>query len=171
MIFRLSQKLSAKIKTGPLGDQAPDENPFADWSAHAFSADHTQYIIVCNTKSLYSTVLFAKGITTESQFVVRALGSLREFMQDDFQEFTYQRLIAPASASVRFAKALNRSVIGSLNDLIYHATMHLIEDELAPHDVGFKLNGIPFSPLAYANPREAFKAMIPKAISKSTGKE
>jgi hypothetical protein len=41
MIFRLSQKLNTKIKAGTLGAQALDENPFADWSAHLFSADRT----------------------------------------------------------------------------------------------------------------------------------
>jgi len=159
MIFRLSQKLNGKIKAGTLDALAMDDNPFADWSSHIFIAGRTQYIIICNTKSLYSTVMFAKGIATESQFIVRALGSLREFMEDDGQEFAYQWWVAQAHAPVRFARALNRSVTGSLNDLIYHATMYLVEDEMAPNRVGFKLNNIPFSPLAYANPREAFKAL------------
>jgi len=170
MIFRLSQKLNTKIKAGSLNPQALDENPFADWSAHLFSAARTQYIILTNTKSLYSTVMYAKGITTDNLFITRALGGLREFMEDDGQEFSYQRLIASASATVRFAKALDRSVTGSMNDLIYHATMYLIEDEMAPHDVGFKLNGIPFSSLAYANPREAFKSMLPQPVTESTRK-
>ena len=160
MIFRLSQKLNTKINAGTLGAQALHENPFADWSAHLFSADRTQYIIICNTKSLYSTVMYAKGITNDNQFITRALGGIREFMEDDGQEFTYQSLIAPACASVRFGKALSRSVTGSMNDLVYHATMWLTEGALSPHDVGFKLNDIPFSPLGYANPREAFKSLL-----------
>ena len=73
MIFRLSQKLCTKIKAGKLSETPLDENPFADWSAHLFVADRTQYIIVSNTKSLYSTVLFAKGITDDSRFIERAL--------------------------------------------------------------------------------------------------
>ena len=57
MIFRLSQKLNAKIKVGALSVVPLDENPYADWSAHLFTVDRTQYIILSNTKSLYSTVL------------------------------------------------------------------------------------------------------------------
>ena len=38
MIFRLSQKLNAKIKAGTLRMLPLDENPFADWSAHLFVA-------------------------------------------------------------------------------------------------------------------------------------
>jgi hypothetical protein len=165
MVFRLSQKLNAKIKAGTLGALPLDENPFADWSAHIFAADRTQYVIVCNTKSLYSAVMYGKDITSDRQFIDRALGSIREFMEADGQEFTYRRFIVPACGTVRFAKTLNRSVTGSLNDLIVHAIMWLIEGEMSPHDVGFKLNEIPFSSLsgagadAYCNPREVFTSL------------
>jgi hypothetical protein len=166
MIFRLSQKLSTKIKAGTLSPLPSHANSFADWSAHIFTADRAQYILLTNTKSLYSTVMHGKGITSDNIFIQRALGSIREFMEDDGQEFTYRRLIAPASASVRFAKAIDRSVTGCMNDLVYHATMYLIEEQMPPHDVGFRLNGILFSSLArpgssgYARPREAFKALM-----------
>jgi hypothetical protein len=166
MIFRLSQKLSAKIKAGTLGVLPLDGNPFADWSAHVFAADRAQYVIVCNTKSLYSTVMYGKGITRDRQFIDRALGSIREFMEADGQEFTYRRLIAPTCGTVRFAKTLNRSVTGSLNDMIFHATMWLIEGEMSPHDLGFKLNGIPVSSLStaradsYCTPREVFTSLV-----------
>ena len=56
MILRLSQKLATKIKAGTLPEKPLDENPYADWSCHLFTADRTQYIIMSNTKSLYSCV-------------------------------------------------------------------------------------------------------------------
>ena len=55
MIFRLSQKLNAKVKAGMLGALPLDENAAADWSAPCFTADRTQYVLLCNTSSLYST--------------------------------------------------------------------------------------------------------------------
>ena len=159
MILRLSQKLNAKAKAGPLQELPVDGNPYADWSCHLFSADRTQYVLLTNTKSLYSCVTFGKGMTNSSVFIERALSSIREFMEYDGQTFVYRRLIAPAFESVTFAKALNRSVTGSMNDLVFHAKAWLIEDELSPFDVGFKLNDIPISALGYANSREAFKSL------------
>lgn len=165
MILRISHKLNAKIKAGPLPQQPLDENPFADWSAHLFVADRTQYILLSNTKSLYSTVMYARGITDDGRFIERALSSLREFMEDDGQAFVYHRLIAPASATVRFARALDRTVTGCMNELIVHATALLAGDELSPFDIGFRLNEILLSALAaskaekYGTPRSAFKAM------------
>jgi hypothetical protein len=81
MIFRLTQKLATKLKEGRLPSLPPDESPYADWSAHLFTADRTQYIIVTNTKSLYSVVMYG------SEFIGRALSRLREFMEDDVHPF------------------------------------------------------------------------------------
>jgi hypothetical protein len=165
MIFRLSHKLNAKIKAGALATVPLDENPFADWSAHVFVAGRTQYILLSNTKALYSTVLYGKSVTDDGHFIECALSAIREFMEDEGQEFVYRRFIAPASGTVRFAKALDRSVTGSMNDLIRHATAWLAGGDLSPHDVGLRLNDILLSALAgsdspYSKPREAFKAMV-----------
>jgi len=166
MILRLSQKLNKKIKAGKLTEMPLDENSYADWSCHLFTAVRTQYIIMSNTASLYSCVMFGKGITDDSRFIERALSTIREFMEDDGQQFAYRKFIAPASGTVSFAKALNRSVTGSMNELIMTAQMYLVEDDMTPHEVGFKLNGILLSTLKnaegrkYAEPRDAFKRLM-----------
>jgi hypothetical protein len=171
MIFRLSQKLNSKIKAGTLRALPLHENPVADWSAHLFVADRTQYIILSNTKSLYATVMYGKGISNDSHFIERALSSIREFTEDDGQESVFSRFIAPASESVRFAKALDRSVTGSMNDLIRHATVWLAEGNLSPLEVGARLNDILLSALArnksdaYGKPREALRALVSGAES------
>ena len=72
---------------------------------HLFTADRTQYIIMSNTPSLYSCVMYGKGITDDSRFIERVLSTIREFMEDDGQAFVYQKFIAPSSATVSFAKA------------------------------------------------------------------
>jgi hypothetical protein len=165
MLFRLSHKLTAKIKAGTLATLPLDENPLADWSAGLFLVGRLQYILLTNTMSLYSTVLPGKGVTDESDFIDRALCSIREFMEADGQDGVYLRLIVPATASVRFAKALDRSVTGSMNDMIRHATYWLAEGDISPFDVGYRLNDIPMSALAlggspYCKPRDAFKALV-----------
>ncbi len=165
MIFRLSHKLNAKVKAGPWAALPLHENPFADWSAGLFVAGRTQYILLSNTKSLYSTVMYGRGITDDT-FIVRALRNIREFLAADGQEFVYRRFILPETGAVRFAGALNRSVTGSMNDLIAHATAWLAEGDRSPHDVGVRLNDVLLSALArgktdsYGTPRDAFRALV-----------
>ena len=159
MIFRLSQKLAQKIKVMPKVCAPPDSNPFADWSAHLFTAQRAQHVILTNTASLYSMVMYGRGITDDGAFIEAALSCMREFMPKDGNEFIFRRFVAPVSGEVLFSKALNRSVTGSMNDLVYHATMWLVEGELSPFDTSLKLNEIPFAALHYRNPREVFKAL------------
>ena len=175
MIFRLSQKLATKLKEDSLPAVPLDPNPYADWSAHLFTADRAQYIIVANTRSFYSVVMFGKGITDYSQFIGRALENLREFMEADGQVFVYQRFITPASSSVRFAKSLDRTATGSMNELVKFAKFHLEGGELSPFHVGFKLNDVllsaiaPSKSAAYGKPKEAFKALAESLGSGANG--
>jgi len=164
MIFRLTQRLSNKIKAGRLAESPLDENPYADWSARLFTADRAQYIMLSNTASLYSVVMFGRGITHDGLFIGRSLDAIREFMTDDGLGLIYMNFIAPASASVRFGKALNRSVTGSMNELEMIAKLHLETGEWSPFDVGYKLNETLLSVVAheangYATPRETITSL------------
>lgn len=168
MIFRLSQKLARKIKVGKLSELSLDENPCADWSCHLFLADRTQYVIVSNTAALYSCVFYGKGITSGSLFLKRALATIRESLESSGHASTYQEHIAPASASVTFAKALNRSVTGSMNDLINHAKVWLETGEVSPFEAGSRLNDVLLSALgddssSYGNPIKAFNLLAMRA--------
>src|SRR5262249_16337044 len=131
-------------------------------------AARTQYILLSNTKALYSTVMFGKGITNDSSFIERALRGIRALMEDAGQGAGFERFVAPASATVRFAKALNRSVTGTMSDLAKHATYLLAAGDVSPFDVGNRLNDTPLSALrhggsAYGFPRDVFRTLVASA--------
>ena len=159
MIFRFTQKLAKKLKLPRLTTAALDENPLADWTANLFTADQTQYVIVTNTASLYSTVFYGKGITDDGKFLTHALSAIRELMVDDGHEFIYRRFVAPASERVRFASALNRTVTGSMNEMVRFTRWWLTEEELSPFDASYRLNEIPMSTLDYRKPREVLTSL------------
>jgi predicted YcjX-like family ATPase len=117
MILRLSAKLAKKLRETPTQSLPLDPNPFADWSAHLFTAGRTQHILITNTASLYSVVMHGKGITDATVFLRQALNCIRETLQEEGQEFLFERLIAPYIDRVLISKALNRQVTGSMNEL------------------------------------------------------
>jgi len=166
MIVRVSAKMGKKIHVkkihvSPAKSLPADPNPFADWSTHLFTADRVQYILITNTPSLYSMVMYGRGITDDSQFLSRITNTMGEFISDDGHRFLFERLIAPSTARVAFSKPLNRAVTGSMNDLVFQAKVLLIEREMSPYDTSFRLNEVPLSSLKYANPREAFLRLKP----------
>jgi hypothetical protein len=86
-------------------------------------------------------------------------------MEVDGQEGVHERLIAPASGSVRFAKALNRSVTGSMNDMMTPAAYWPAAGDVPPFDIGTRVNETPMSALKpggppYGFPRDVFEALV-----------
>jgi len=166
MILRFSQKLGSRLKTGTLKALPMDDAPVADWTSHLFFFERTPYILVSNTKTLYSTVLYAKGITNNSVFITRVMNYLREFMEADGLAFAYDRSILPRTGRIRFASTFSRSVTGSMNELIGCAKVFLADEETSPFDLGIRLNDTLLSAAVsgddrdYGKPRNAFRALI-----------
>ena len=146
---------------GELGELPLDDDPLADWSCRLFIANRRQYIIISNTMSLYSCVIYGKGVTDRDFLVRKTLDAMGECMTADKLQDTYQRQVAPLSTKVSFAKSLNRSVTGSMSDHIHGSKLYL-SDGLAPPEIGVRLNDAPLSALTgsdgrkYAAPRAVF---------------
>ena len=66
MIFRLSQALNARVKTGTLEALPQHENPLFDWSAHLFPVGRSRFILLSITVSLLSAVVSGQGVTRSS---------------------------------------------------------------------------------------------------------
>lgn len=159
MIFRLTHKLGKKIKVSPSLSLEPDENPYADWIANLFRAEHVQYIILTNTASLYSVVMLGRGITDGVRFVRRSLDCIHEYMIADGLEEIYHRHIAPETKTISFSKTGNRRVLGSMNDIVYDAKFSLIVHERTPFEASYQLNRMPMGMLNYKYAIEAFMAL------------
>ena len=166
MILRFSQKLGSRLKAGTLKPLPMDAAPIADWTSHIFFSGRTPYVLGSNTATLYSTMLYAKGITNHSDFIVRFMAALREFMEADGLAFTYDRFIMPRTGLIRFASTFSRSVTGSMNELIAFAQVLLADEEMPPFDLGFRLTDLLLSASRtdetrdYGKPRDAFRAII-----------
>lgn len=159
MIIRLTSKLAKKIGE-TMGSSRPlAPNPFADWTARLFTVERVQYIMVTNTASLYSTVMFGAGITYDSEFIKRTLSSIRDVLSTNGHEFIYKRLIVPSTGIVYFSIALNQGVTGSMNDLVLQAQYMLAGGMVAPCDIAPTLNDTPLSYLEYSNPKKVFSQM------------
>jgi len=166
MIYRLSMKLAEKIDClDCLNDIPIVDNPFTDWSAHLFRVQRIQYIIVSNTTSLYSVLMYGRGITDHDDFIKGVRNAMRMYMEDDGKEKLYNRFIESDDSPIMFAKALNRSVTGSMNDLIKGVKFHLKYDELPLFDVAQRINETPLSCLNGTYPTEAFVALAQDSTS------
>ncbi|MFC1539909.1 DUF6933 domain-containing protein [Gemmatimonadota bacterium] len=158
MILRVTVKLGKKIKNIPEAALPLDANPFADWSSHLFTVERRQYILIANTASLYSVVMFGSGITDEKSFIRRMRLALRQLLSIEGYDRLYWTTIESERDSVVVSKTLNRSVTGSMNDLVYGAQHFLAGNERTLIEVSLLLNETPLSYLD-SNPRDTFRSL------------
>lgn len=154
MIIRLTQKLADKIGEAPANALPRDPDLFADWTANLFTANRVQYIILVNSATLYTVLMYGRGITDGGIFIDRALSALRDFMTDDDLPFFFHRFVVPQSAKVSFSKTGDRSLLGSINDHVACAKIYLSESDESPFVVAGRLNDTPMKYLGYQIPRE-----------------
>lgn len=159
MIFRISTKLGKKIHVTPDKILPVDPNPFADWSANLFDVGRSQYVLITNTISLYSVVMPGRGLRNNRLFLERARDSMSEVIRSAGHESIFEKFIVPSMDSVRFSKALNRSVTGSMNELIFQAKYELIEPELSLNEISFRLNEVIMSYLNNGVPEDVFQEL------------
>lgn len=133
-------------------------NPLLDWNAHLFTVQRTQYIIMTNTASLYSMIMYGRGITSDKQFAREALSCMKEFMTIAGHKAITEKFIDPEDKSI-FSKIIDRRVMGSMNDLVFQAKIHLSEGRKSLFDVSLLLNESPMSYLGYSRPKEEFSIL------------
>ena len=159
MVVRLTTKLAKKIGARELESLPCDPNPFADWTAHLFTQSRRQYILIANTHTLYSVVMRGSGLTSPSAFLAAMRDCLAEYLAYDELNAAFNRLILPAMGTITYGKTLNRSVTGSMNDLVHFARCYMADGDLSLMDVSSKLNEAPMSFLEYDSPGAAFGAI------------
>lgn len=160
MVFRVSAKLGRKIHLDYEQSLPPAADPILDWSADLFTADRTQYIIVSNSASLYSIVMYGRGVANETRFLQDSMSEMREVLNADGFSSAFQEVIGPSADRLAIAKRQDRSVIGSMNDLIWQARLRLAQDEISPYEASCFLNKTLMSYIDYRPPREAFQRMV-----------
>ena len=164
MIIRLSQKLCTKVKAGKLVELLLAENPILDWSTQSFTVGRSQFILVSNTMSLYSCVIPSKGVTSTKQLVSQLSHALQHQLNKDGFVVAINQLAEVDFEAIQFAKSLNRSVIGSMNELILTATSVLSTSDITLPSLNDDLNDTLLSILAskkggYNKPKEVMAGL------------
>jgi hypothetical protein len=163
MILRLPLTLNARLGGGPLAASASHANPLLDWSVRAFAAGTKAYVLLSNTRSRYSAVLDGVAEETGGRFAGRVAGAVRAILDAAGRLAGVGGDLAPES--VRFAKALDRSVTGSMNELVAYAELLLADGDVSVPEVSVRLNDLLLSAAAgegekYGTPRAAFVALV-----------
>lgn len=149
MILRITQKLAKKIKVIPVAALAPHDNPLLDWTVNLFMVSRWQCIILTNSVSLYSVVFPGKGVPNGQAFIEQGMKALDDCLTSDGILGLYDFEIAPATDSVDFCKAGDKSVLALMNQIVFDAKWQLLERSHPLSLVNQRLNRTPMSKLGW----------------------
>jgi hypothetical protein len=160
MIFRPTLKLAAKLGVNLFASMPLADNPYADWSANIFAVGRKQYVLVTNTRSLFSVAFPAKGVNSGEAFQRQFIAALLQYMDASGMLPLYKQEMLPILGNAaNFARALNRSVSGSMTEFI-HAMRFVAEDVGGFSDECIRhVNSSPARVLEYVYPCEEFAKM------------
>lgn len=156
MVLHFTEKLRKKLRIPELTRADVTAGPHLRWYAHLFTAQRVQYILTTNAASLFSVVVFGRGITDDSDYILRFLSELHDHCDDLDLRLVYQRVIAPHTGTITLAKTSDRSVLGSMNDMVRLCKFRLELDDVSPWDLSQKLNATPFGAIKYGFPKKEF---------------
>ena len=157
MIVRTTAKLAKQVGVSSLNATPLAENPFTDWTCRVFNVgDRESLMLITNTASLYSLLAPANGLENLEEFSYGLIHYLeRHLLMDGFEEVLREHVV-PELKTMLLAKTLNRSVTGSMTDMVKLSGHMLLEDGDSLERVAGKLNKTPFGALDYNYPRDRF---------------
>jgi len=157
MIVRTTGKLAKQIGVSSLKAMPLAENPFVDWTCRVFTVGERELLmLITNTASLYSLLAPANGLENLEQFDYGLIRYLERHMLTDGFEDIFNKYVVPELEAILFAKTLNRSVTGSMTDMVKLTEYMLVEDGNTLEQAAGKLNETPFKALDHGHPRERF---------------
>ena len=155
---KLAKLLNVKTKVDALNAKP---TIMGHWNAHLFYYQRKKCVIFMNKLSLYSVTVYDYKKTDLLTLKLLFLKSLESQCKWDSISLSKENLRLHFG-EIEFSTTDNdKSAIGSLNDLIYHAQCCLESGSPAVHfsdqgNILFNMNKTPMSPLKFGYPSETF---------------
>jgi len=151
-IIRCTAKLLNDLKFKPTN--APDQPAgLCDWHANLLRLNHKKYVIFTNDLTLYSLLMRWDKTPSSADFLERfRLGLVTSLVREGLVESQLEYFLKEHE-QITITKTNNRSVLGSMNDLIFQIKS-MIQLGNAPTDVDLseitrQLNRIPMGAINY----------------------
>ncbi|MBS1198587.1 MAG: hypothetical protein H6R18_2372 [Proteobacteria bacterium] len=157
LTVRCTQKLLKRVSEPQTEDLVTPTTLLGDWYANILFSK-PQQILLISERTLLPVVVPAKGIQALSE---RFTGAVRDVLTI---LGIAPRLIEQELAlmqGLRFGRTINKRILGSLNDFMFHLDCHTHEE---PNELllqrSLRLGEIPCAPIGYKFPTDATRELF-----------
>ena len=156
--LRPTKKLARQLGLTIPAEPPPVVSRVADWCAHIFPLGDEPWLIFCNTASLYPVFASSAGVTDGESLVRRAGGMILQVLRDNRHSLQAD-ILERELTQYQWAPIPGRSVLGSINELIWLGEAWFDDDALTPAVLSDQLGKTPMSALGMNNPTRAFTTL------------
>ncbi len=152
MIFRFTKNSQTKLKTGRLPAVEESSNLLYEWYVNVFFCMRHKYFITTNAATLFTVIIYGAGIKDDTDYFGHIFNAVRQQMQDVSLDLIFQRMISSKISEIIYANTINRSILGSMNDMTAMAKLLIQEDQLPPFEISKFINDTPFKYIGMHDP-------------------
>ncbi len=164
-VIRCTKKLQREmgLKSADLSTAEPDSLPLSSWHANLIFIGRRKCVLFVNDRTLFNfiapDVRRAEIRDLASVFLSYLVCVLHA---EQLPKPVVEQILAE-SAQVSFGSTTNRSVVGSMNDLVFHYELHILSaggvHSAEVPSIIRRLNRMPMGALKYAFPIEELQAL------------
>ncbi len=158
LTFRCTQRVLRRLGIETIADAPVSTTRLGDWYMNLFLSRRHRLVIFVSEPTLLSVFIPVTELST-------LIPSFRKGLKGILKELDApSRAIETETSEMEtaiFAATVNRSVLGSMNDLIFQAKWELKRNpEQTLLELGLRLSQVPCKPLGYRFPQEAVMARL-----------
>ena len=152
---KLAKQLGLRIPSAP----PVVKSRVADWCVHIFPIGQEPWLIFCNTASLYPVFAKGLGVTDDETLIRRAVGMVLLVLRENGYSPQAKIIERDLTLGVQWAPIPDRSVLGSVSEMIWLADPHFDDANLTPAILSQRLGTTPMSTLGMKNLARAFTTL------------
>ena len=154
--IRCTQKLLRRVS--PTSATQPPTTRLGDWYANILFARPEQLIVCVSERTLLAVVVPARPASTLGKRLSEGLAEVLVALGVSARQIAHE---VREMSECSFARTQSRSVLGSLNELVFHLSVYLQHDQaLSPLDASLKLSRTPMSAIGRGFPDRTTQALF-----------
>jgi hypothetical protein len=158
MTFRFTKDAMEKLKINIEPNSNSSDSTIFEWFVGVFYVKQKKYYITTNAMTLYSVLSLGTGICNRKEDFINVLDDFfNQMLRDGLGKYFEKYVMSSISESL-IKKTNNRSVLGSMNDMIFMAKLCLQEESIK--DATSRINKSPMSYIKMQNPIDYCEKII-----------
>jgi hypothetical protein len=169
LIVRCTARLFGRLKVKPQQEPRPSTTKLGDWYATILSMRPAHLVLLVNDSTRLAAVLPARELSSLAKRIPEAIAEVLRELGAPADVIAEERR---AMAEIAFAKTASRSVLGTMNDFVFHMELRAAaHEDIDLLELAMFLNRTPVSPLSYKRPDDVVKEALGVAIIPGRSKE